>query len=248
MYQQHLGQTSVPQHLLLHQQSANSSSTEDLDLELEFYTHPSQSAPTNVTAPSPLDTLEGQMSRLDILPACNPVDFDIEISSSISPTFSQSFPEKYFQNAVVTDLVSSPPHLRYTHSASAGGTSHPHEDEQVTIPGLPPLHRGHSDIHLRNGVMTALHLAADAEPDAEKAFFVADLSYVFQQHLRWKRNLPEIIPFFGESTLSPPGLVPTLSAQHSSHFDLPSDQMQPGPICPPTSSCRWDRIRLCIKR
>lgn len=60
--------------------------------------------------------------------------------------------------------------------------------------------------------MRAHHLATDGEPDAEKAFFVADLSYVFQQHLRWKRNLPEITPFFGESFTSFP---PELRLHHS---------------------------------
>lgn len=71
--------------------------------------------------------------------------------------------------------------------------------DDVVIPGLPPVHRGHADIHLREGVMHAAELAADGEPDAEKAFFVADLSYVYTQHERWVRNLPEVQPFYGQS-------------------------------------------------
>jgi ornithine decarboxylase len=37
-------------------------------------------------------------------------------------------------------------------------------------------------------------------PDAEKAYFVADLSYVYNQYQRWKRCLPEIEPFYGART------------------------------------------------
>ena len=32
----------------------------------------------------------------------------------------------------------------------------------------------------------------------EDAFFVADLGEVYRQHLRWKRNLPRVKPFYGE--------------------------------------------------
>jgi hypothetical protein len=37
-------------------------------------------------------------------------------------------------------------------------------------------------------------------PDAEKAYFVADLSYVYNQYQRWQRCLPEIEPFYGAHT------------------------------------------------
>lgn len=70
------------------------------------------------------------------------------------------------------------------------------EEPDVSFPNLPPLHYGHPNFHLRNGVMRALSLAADGEPDAERAFFVADLSQVYLQWQRWKRCLPEIEPFF----------------------------------------------------
>lgn len=90
-------------------------------------------------------------------------------------------------------LVHSPP------STSPLYPSFPdHHDEEVRFDNLPPLLRGHPDIHLRNGVIRANRLAAVHEPDAEKAFFVADLSYVYMQHARWKRALPEIEPFYGK--------------------------------------------------
>jgi hypothetical protein len=72
------------------------------------------------------------------------------------------------------------------------------EGEKI-FPDLPPLYHGHSDIHLRNGIMNASRLSAANEPDAEKAFFVADLSQVYRQFQRWRRCMPEIQPFYGES-------------------------------------------------
>lgn len=76
------------------------------------------------------------------------------------------------------------------------------EEPDIPFPNLPPLQYGHPDFHLRNGVMRALTLAADGEPDAERAFFVADLSQVYLQWQRWRRCLPEIEPFFGTSPSS----------------------------------------------
>jgi ornithine decarboxylase len=37
------------------------------------------------------------------------------------------------------------------------------------------------------------------EPGEEDTFFVADLGEVYRQHLRWKRNLPRIKPFYGKT-------------------------------------------------
>lgn len=37
------------------------------------------------------------------------------------------------------------------------------------------------------------------EADDEAAFFVADLGEVYRQHMRWKRNLPRVKPFYGMS-------------------------------------------------
>lgn len=70
-------------------------------------------------------------------------------------------------------------------------------EEEVVFPSLPVLHRGHPEVHLRNGVMEADRLLALGEPDAERAFFVADLSQVYRQHERWRKNLPGILPFYG---------------------------------------------------
>ena len=138
------------------------------------------------------------MSQLEILAARAPVDFDYDViscSPTVSSPLSHSHNEKYLATALVNGL--------YTPSHNSHDTVYPlknaerHYDDEVTVPGLPPLHRGHPDVHLRNGVMNALHLSAEGEPDAEKAFFVADLSSVYKQHERWQKLLPEIEPFFG---------------------------------------------------
>lgn len=65
------------------------------------------------------------------------------------------------------------------------------------FPDLPPLFRGRPDVHLRNGILNARVLASSGVPDAEKAFFVGDLSVVYKQHMRWTRCLPDIQPFYG---------------------------------------------------
>ena len=68
---------------------------------------------------------------------------------------------------------------------------------EAIFPSLPPLLDGHPDVHLRNGIMNASRSALANEPNAEQAFFVADLGQVYRQHQRWKSCLPEIQPFYG---------------------------------------------------
>jgi ornithine decarboxylase len=123
-----------------------------------------------------------QMSRLDVLPAQPAVDFTFISQSVVSdPFFSRPF----------TDNIPST-------TDSLGDTD---LDDDIICPDLPAVHRGHPDVHLRKGIMKALALAVDNEPDAEKAFFVADLSQVYMQHQKWKHYLPQIEPFFGERLL-----------------------------------------------
>ncbi|PAV16472.1 ornithine decarboxylase [Pyrrhoderma noxium] len=96
------------------------------------------------------------------------------------------------------------------------------EKEEVHIPQLPPLLRGHPEVHLRNGVMRASRLAATHEPDAEKAFFVADLSVVYKQHQRWVKNLPEVTPFYAIKC-NPDPYVLRLLAALGAGFDCASN-------------------------
>ncbi|KAJ7733093.1 pyridoxal-dependent decarboxylase [Mycena olivaceomarginata] len=87
------------------------------------------------------------------------------------------------------------------------------------FPDLPPLHHGHPDVHLRNGI-----LAADSgvDPDAERAFFVADLAQVYAQHLRWRACLPHIHPFYAVKC-NPDPYVLRLLAALGAGFDCASN-------------------------
>lgn len=62
-----------------------------------------------------------------------------------------------------------------------------------------------------NGIKTAKQLIGDAlknkvagidhdlcDPGDEDTFFVADLGEVYRQHMRWKKNLPRVKPFYGK--------------------------------------------------
>lgn len=56
----------------------------------------------------------------------------------------------------------------------------------------------------------ALHKRAESvdhelcEPGDEDTFYVADLGEVYRQHLRWKKNLPRVKPFYGMSPATAP--------------------------------------------
>ncbi|KAJ3769009.1 ornithine decarboxylase [Lentinula raphanica] len=70
--------------------------------------------------------------------------------------------------------------------------------------------------------MEAIQLANDGEPDAEKAFFVADLSQVYKQHQRWVSRLPEITPYYAVKC-NPDPYVLRLLASLGAGFDCASN-------------------------
>lgn len=67
--------------------------------------------------------------------------------------------------------------------------------------GLPALLHGAPATHMQAGIDAAFKSADEGAIDAEKAFFVADLSVVYEQHERWLKALPEVQPFYGKSRL-----------------------------------------------
>ncbi|KAJ6593752.1 ornithine decarboxylase [Mycena capillaripes] len=91
--------------------------------------------------------------------------------------------------------------------------------DRPIFPELPPLHHGHPDVHLRNGILAA-HSSSD--PDAERAFFVADLGQVYAQHLRWRACLPQIQPFYAVKC-NPDPYVLRLLAALGAGFDCASN-------------------------
>ncbi|KAJ6543568.1 ornithine decarboxylase [Mycena vulgaris] len=160
------------------------------------------------------------MSQIQTLPASYPVDFAVPRSSSHSEPLSfnrRSDGLTWTTNDLVNDLSSSPT-LRLTASQFPGITN---PDDNI-FPALPPLLHGHPDIHLRNGIMNASRLAANHDPDAERAFFVGDLSQVYRQHLRWLACLPEIQPFYAVKC-NPDPYVLRLLAALGAGFDCASN-------------------------
>lgn len=133
------------------------------------------------------------MSQLEVLTTTAPINFDRQFTDRIitEGDFSTS-PQSYRSNGFT--LSQSPYN---TFHDFHGKDDNQQLDDNLYLPNLPPLRRGHPAVHLRDGVINSHRLSADDEPDSEKAFFVADLSYVYNQHERWKRCLPQIEPFYG---------------------------------------------------
>jgi ornithine decarboxylase len=144
------------------------------------------------------------MSQVEVLPATCPIDFSLDRSQ-----FYDSFRENYGFNAtkpladgLIAQSAVPVPADKYVLPSQ----------ETHLFPSLPPLHRGHSDVHLRAGIMNAAHLTADNVPNAEKAFFVADLSQVYRQHQRWLKCLPGIQPFYAIKCNPDPYVIRLLAA------------------------------------
>lgn len=125
-------------------------------------------------------------------------------------------------NALVHDILSSPSPLRLTADSYGTESPVPAHHQETLFPSLPPLHLGHPEVHLRNGIMNASLMGNEAEPDAEKAFFVADLSQVYRQHQRWITCLPEITPYYAVKC-NPDPYVLRLLAALGAGFDCASN-------------------------
>lgn len=166
---------------------SSSSSCEEqasIDLELDF----------NPVLPPfcypPYPTFRANMSRIEVISANAPTEFK---TVRCEPAVIRS-QEEYMDStgeSTINGFSPTPPSISRSVNDIHGTC------EDVHIPHMPLLLRGHAELHLRNGVMRASRLSALHEPDAEKAFFVADLSYVYKQHERWKKCLPAIEPFYG---------------------------------------------------
>lgn len=158
-----------------------------MDFDLIFESNPEVSGAACISTVS-----DDSMSQLEVLRVTQSLDFN---HSKIEPgPTSFRYQEEPF--GVCTGPLPASPIVGHPLTDIRS-----ENDDEVCIPSLPPLLRGHPEVHLRNGVMRASRLAALHETDAEQAFFVADLSYVYRQHERWKRNLPNVEPFYGSSCL-----------------------------------------------
>ena len=131
------------------------------------------------------------MSQLEILSPRSPINISMSSYSNRLPGSSHSWSAQ----SVVHEYLSRSPSARIT--ADSPAIDIHTIDEEAIFPSLPPLRNGHPEVQLRNGIMRASRLAAANQPDAEKAFFVADLGQVYIQHERWKKCLPDIEPHYG---------------------------------------------------
>lgn len=113
----------------------------------------------------------------------------------------------YINNRVISAIKSSP------------------DDHGADFDHDKPAHRGHNSPKqligeaLRQRVENIDH--EDCEPGEEDTFFVADLGEVYRQHLRWKRNLPRVKPFYAVKCNPDPQLL-RLLASLGTGFDCAS--------------------------
>ena len=107
------------------------------------------------------------------------------------------------------------PHLR--------ADTPPLDDEHDYIKpfdGHKPIYHGGFDSQLKR-VLQDIDIHG-CEANGENAFFVADLSEVYRQHLRWMRALPRIIPFYAVKC-NPDPYVLQLLARLGTGFDCASN-------------------------
>ncbi|KAF8638960.1 hypothetical protein AX17_001821 [Amanita inopinata Kibby_2008] len=150
------------------------------------------------------------MSQVDTYPACNAIDIVLPNSRRHFATDSSNDSFARYHEIIRLNTKTTVDNLLEKKVVTKGDV-HQAGDECL-FPGLPPLLSGHSDIHLRDGIMNASRLAAASEPNAEKAFFVADLSHVYRQFQRWTRCLPEIQPFYAVKCNPDPYVIRLLAA------------------------------------
>jgi hypothetical protein len=100
--------------------------------------------------------------------------------------------------SMIRDTIFPPPRKHSDLTIGAASTGNTQEEYKALLTLLPPILDGPPDLHMREGVLNAMRAAANGESDAEQAFLVADLSCIYQQHLRWQHCLPGVEPFYGE--------------------------------------------------
>ncbi|PVF95305.1 hypothetical protein CPB86DRAFT_711415 [Serendipita vermifera] len=86
---------------------------------------------------------------------------------------------------------------------------------------LPIIHSSSVDSLLRSRIAEAAIASAAHEPDAEAAFFVADLGQIYRQHIKWQKHLPNVTPFYAVKA-NPDPVVLGLLAALGAGFDCAS--------------------------
>lgn len=86
--------------------------------------------------------------------------------------------------------------------------------------GSQPIHYGSIEQQLRT-VLGDVNVD-ECDANGENAFFVADLSEVYRQHVRWLRALPRVIPFYAVKCNPDPYVLRLLAAMGTG-FDCASN-------------------------
>lgn len=125
-------------------------------------------------------------------------DFVTKFSASVSPSTQggRSPPSSSTRARGVS--FSSSPHENVSPSVQTFGLGLPSPPPERDDDGLPTINSESVDSLLRSGIIEAAAAYASHQPDAEAAFFVADLGVIYRQYLRWKKALPHVTPFYGE--------------------------------------------------
>ncbi len=115
------------------------------------------------------------------------------------------------------------PYIALPHQQRLRADTPPLDDENDYIKpldGHKPIFHGGFDSQLKQ-VLRDIDIHG-CEANGENAFFVADLSEVYRQHLRWMRALPRIVPFYAVKC-NPDPYVLQLLARLGTGFDCASN-------------------------
>ncbi|SPO22657.1 probable ornithine decarboxylase [Ustilago trichophora] len=146
------------------------------------------------------------------------------------PDLNLPGPSRYVHHPIVVDSTRSTstpmaaPFFALTHQQRLRADTPPLDDEEhdyiKPLDGHKPIYRGGFDSQLKR-VLQDIDIHG-CEANGENAFFVADLSEVYRQHLRWMRALPRIVPFYAVKC-NPDPYVLQLLASLGSGFDCASN-------------------------
>lgn len=86
---------------------------------------------------------------------------------------------------------------------------------------LPKIRSESVDSLVRAGILEAAVASAANQPNAEAAFFIADLGNIYRQHKRWQECLPNVTPYYAVKA-NPDTVVLRLLAALGTGFDCAS--------------------------
>lgn len=135
------------------------------------------------------------------------------------PDLNLPGPSRYVQQSIAIDsscksfAPMAAPYISLPHQQRLRADTPPLDDELDHIKpfdGHKPIYHGDFDSQLRR-VLNDIDIHG-CEANGENAFFVADLSEVYRQHLRWMRALPRIVPFYAVKCNPDPYVLQLLGA------------------------------------